>query len=51
MQCVAIEDTLWENQMQKRDLKLPSSIEILGAKDCHDLGIGGVSLFEAVLTC
>ncbi|CAI9092569.1 OLC1v1027852C1 [Oldenlandia corymbosa var. corymbosa] len=38
---VPIEDAAWDNQIQKRNQKMPSSIEILGARDCHELGFRG----------
>ncbi|XP_027110064.2 structural maintenance of chromosomes flexible hinge domain-containing protein GMI1-like isoform X5 [Coffea arabica] len=39
--CVTIDDAEWENQLQKHSLKVPSSISLLSAKDCQELGIGG----------
>lgn len=51
MQCVAIGNAVWDNQLQKRSLNGPFSINVLNAIDCHELGIGGVSLFYAVYTC
>lgn len=39
--CVTIDDAEWENQLQKRSLKLPSSNSLSSANDCQELGIGG----------
>ena len=49
MQCVTIDDAEWENQLQKHSLKVPSSISLLSAKDCQELGIGGVSFMPFTL--
>lgn len=43
MQCIAINDTEWENQTEKACQKLPSIIEVLSLSNCQELEVDGVS--------
>ncbi|KAJ0765096.1 putative histidine kinase/HSP90-like ATPase superfamily [Helianthus annuus] len=37
--CLAVDDSEWNNQLEKQQQKCPSSIEILNARQCRELGI------------
>ncbi|KAD2805557.1 hypothetical protein E3N88_38934 [Mikania micrantha] len=37
--CVVVDDSEWNNQIKKQYSKLPSAIEILDSRQCHELGI------------
>ncbi|KAL3521653.1 hypothetical protein ACH5RR_019802 [Cinchona calisaya] len=46
--CVAIDDAVWDHQLEKCSLKVPTAINVLSAKDCSELGIGEALPDDAV---
>lgn len=42
---MAIERIEWNNQLEKRRLRAPSTIDLLDAEHCRELEVGGVRVF------
>ncbi|XP_043816102.1 structural maintenance of chromosomes flexible hinge domain-containing protein GMI1 isoform X2 [Manihot esculenta] len=47
--CMAIERIEWNNQLEKRRLRAPSTIDLLDAEHCRELEVGGALPFDATV--
>ncbi|CAB4302019.1 unnamed protein product [Prunus armeniaca] len=45
--CVAVESNEWDNQLEKQRQKSPSTIDLLDAEECRELGIDGALPVDA----
>ncbi|PQQ04219.1 uncharacterized protein Pyn_24805 [Prunus yedoensis var. nudiflora] len=45
--CVAVESNEWDNQIEKQRQKSPSTIDLLDAEECQELGVDGALPVDA----
>ncbi|KAJ9172218.1 hypothetical protein P3X46_015483 [Hevea brasiliensis] len=47
--CLVIERNEWDKQLEKRRLRAPSTIDLLGTKHCQELEVDGALPFDATI--